>query len=121
MRAAPSRSVGGDTFPIWLALHSVNQRLASSTGATPGALELAAVGVENSVTTPAVVMRATLDVLLSANQRLPSGPVAIPIGREFAVGIGNSVNVPAVVMRPILPVPLLVNHSAPSEPETTDS
>ena len=49
-------------------------------------------GVGNSVTTPAVVIR---PILLcprsSVNQRLPSGPAVMPSGPLAAVGIGNSV------------------------------
>ena len=60
-----------------------------------------AVGIGNSVTTPAVVMRPILLVSLSVNQSAPSGPAAMPKGLLAAVGIGNSVKSPAVVMRPI--------------------
>src|SRR5438094_246871 len=38
----------------------------------------------NSVTAPAGVIRANLFALFSVNQRLPSGPVAMPAGRDGA-------------------------------------
>ena len=38
----------------------------------------------------------------SVNQRLPSGPAAMPAGSLLAVGTVNSVMTPAVVIRPIL-------------------
>ena len=79
----------------------MNQRLPSGPAAMPpGALS--AVGIGNSVTTPAVVIRPILLPSASVNQRLPSGPAAMPDGRLLAVGIGNSVMTPAVVIRPIL-------------------
>ena len=52
--------------------------------------------------TPAVVIRPIWCVAPSVNQRLPSGPAAIPRGPLKAVGIVNSVTAPAVVIRPIL-------------------
>ena len=51
--------------------------------------------------TPAVVIRPILLASSSVNQRLPSGPAAIPAGRCRPVGMGNSVMTPAVVIRPI--------------------
>ena len=48
------------------------------------------------------MIRPILLPLYSVNQRLPSGPAAIPYGRLPAVGTGNSVTTPAVVIRPIL-------------------
>ena len=63
---------------------------------------LLAVGIGNSVMTPAVVIRPILLPLLSVNQRLPSGPAVMPRGTASGVGIGNSVTTPAVVIRPIL-------------------
>src|SRR5579884_2790004 len=54
--------------------------------------------------------------LPSVNQRLPSGPAAIPSGKLWSVGIANSVTVPEGVMRPIL-LPLdSVNQRLPSGP-----
>src|SRR5439155_20020843 len=43
--------------------------------------------VWNSVIAPAVVMRPILLLLLSANQRFPSGPAVIPNVREPPVGM----------------------------------
>jgi hypothetical protein len=69
----------------------------------------------NSVTTPAVVIRAILLRLASVNQSAPSGPEAIPYGYAPA-GAANSVMVPSVVIRPILFAELSANQSAPSGP-----
>src|SRR5579883_384976 len=65
-------------------------------------------------------------VALSVNQRLPSGPFVIPVGRIFVVGSGNSVTFPAGVTRPIKLwlvcwlgselVPASVNQRLPSGP-----
>src|SRR5207244_7692374 len=51
---------------------------------------LAAVGMGNSVTAPAVVIRPILLPSSSVNQRAPSGPAVIPQGVLAAVGTGNS-------------------------------
>ena len=57
--------------------------------------------VENSVTAPVEVIRPTRSPLTSVNQRLPSGPAAIPTGWLPAVmPAENSVTVPVGVMRP---------------------
>ena len=67
-----------------------------------------------------VVMRPIWLPLDSVNQRLPSGPAAIPKGSPLAVGIANSVMTPAVVIRPILeeerPERRSVNQRLPSGP-----
>jgi hypothetical protein len=70
----------------------------------PAAIEtgssLALMPSENSVTTPAGVMRAILCACDSVTQTLPSGPVAIPVGLPFELSPSwNSVTSPAVVMR----------------------
>ena len=49
---------------------------------------LLAVGIGNSVTTPAVVICPIL-LRFSVNQRLPSGPAAIPKGLAAAGGNGE--------------------------------
>jgi hypothetical protein len=49
-------------------------------------------GSGNSVIVPAVVMRPILFPSSSVNQRLPSEPTVIPLGKLVPVGIGNSVN-----------------------------
>src|SRR5512143_1309164 len=76
-----------------------------------------AVGMANSVMTPAVVIRPILLPAASVNQRAPSGPAVIP-GICPGVGTANSVSTPAVVIRPIrgLKYALSVNHRAPSGP-----
>ncbi len=66
--------------------------------------------------TPSVVIFPILFPSVSVNQRLPSGPVAMPSGWPGAVGIGNSVITPAVVMRPILLPSCSVNQMLPSGP-----
>src|ERR1051325_7048905 len=89
------------TLPILFPEYSVNQRLPSGpTAICCGAL--AAVGIVNSLITPAGVIRPTLFPLCSKNQRFPSGPAVIPSGWVPAVGIGNSVIAPAGVTLPIL-------------------
>src|SRR5689334_2172791 len=50
----------------------------------------------NSVKRPSVVMRQMLLPLISANQRLPSGPAVMPVGTLLALGMGNAVMVPAL-------------------------
>ena len=54
--------------------------------------------------------------MTSVNQRLPSGPAAIPNRPLPAVRTGNSVTTPAVVIRPILLPPPSVNQRLPSGP-----
>ena len=55
---------------------------------------------ENSVTTPAGVMRPIRRPLVSVNQRLPSGPATMSRGLLPAVmPVANSVTTPAGVMR----------------------
>ena len=59
-------------------------------------------GIWNSVMTPEVVMRPMWEPMNSVNQRLPSGPVTIPVGKQPTLGIWrNSVMTPEVVMRPM--------------------
>ena len=57
---------------------------------------------------------------ISANHRFPSGPGAIPCGRECPMGRSYSLTVPDVVIRPIRSGAGLsvssVNHSFPSGP-----
>ena len=52
----------------------------------------AAVGIENSVNAPAVVMRPILLAPSSVNHSAPSGPAVISCGLAVAVGIENWVN-----------------------------
>src|SRR4051794_25808161 len=63
-----------------------------------------AVGMGNSVTSPAGVIRPMRFAVAAAsvNQMLPSGPTVMAYGRAPAVGSAYSVIVPAVVIRPIL-------------------
>src|SRR5262249_38418381 len=51
----------------------------------------------------------------SANQRLPSGPAAIPLGELSAVGIPNSLTLPVTVIRPMLFPSISVNQRLPSD------
>src|SRR5512142_562116 len=76
-----------------------------------------AVGMANSVITPAVVIRPILLPSASVNQRAPSGPAVMPAGALFGVGTANSVITPAVVIRPILLSLISVNQRAPSGPD----
>lgn len=69
-----------------------------------------AVGIGNSVNTPAVVSRPIWPALTSVNQIAPSGPAQIPLGKLFAVGPSNSVNVPVTETRTILFVPPSANR-----------
>src|SRR5207249_2283253 len=52
----------------------------------------------------------------SVNQRLPSGPTVMIVGKLLAVGTGNSVIAPAVVMRPIWLPRRSLNQRLPSGP-----
>src|SRR5215831_4830438 len=69
----------------------------------------------NSVIAPLVVMRAILLASVSTNQRLSSGPDAIPRGRA---GTGNSVMAPAVVILARFIEFPSVNQSSLSGPTT---
>jgi hypothetical protein len=55
---------------------------------------LLAVGIVNSVITPAVVIRPML-LAFSVNQRLPSGPAAMLPDPLLGTGVANSVMTPA--------------------------
>lgn len=101
--------------PILLAANSVNQMRSLAESAAMPASPAELVGTENSVTTPAGVMRAILLAAVCRNQRLLSGPNVIASGDERSVGMANSVIVPEVVIRPIL-FACWVNHRAPSGP-----
>src|SRR5437868_355894 len=77
----------------------VNQRLPSG----PAAIDSgSAPGNENSVMTPAGVIRPMRCASYSVNQRLPSDPVAMLVGEDGNVSIVNSSIAPAGVIRPIL-------------------
>ena len=73
---------------------------------------------ENSVTAPAGVIRPIRPARsYSVNQRLPSGPAAIPAGPLFGVmPAENSVTTPAGVIRPIRFPLYSVNQRLPSGP-----
>jgi hypothetical protein len=63
--------------------------------------------------------RETTPILLpvrSVNQRFPSAPTAMPMGRLDGVGMSSSRMVPEVVMLPIRSPRYSVNHSRPSGP-----
>jgi hypothetical protein len=55
------------------------------------------VGIGNSVTTPAGVIRPIALPLFSVNQTLPSGPAVRKLGSLAVVGTGNSLIVPGGV------------------------
>src|SRR5258708_6400989 len=76
---------------------------------------LAIVGIGNSVTAPLVVILPILFPVRSVNQRFPSGPTAIPIGKLLAPA-ENSVTPPVVVILPILFARYSTNHRFPSGP-----
>jgi hypothetical protein len=60
-------------------------------------------------------MRPTVFAPLFANQRAPSGPRVMPLGRRMPRP--EKVRMcPSLVMRPIVFAPLLVNQTAPSGP-----
>src|SRR6478736_1723362 len=63
-------------------------------------------------------MRPILLPANSVNQRLLSGPTAMPVGLLAAVGTPNSVMTPAGVMRPIALAVCSVNQRLPSGPAT---
>ena len=74
------------------------------------------VGSVYSVIVPEVVILPILFAVdRSVNQRLPSGPAAMPSGL-LSAGSAYSVIVPEVVILPILFVPYSVNHRLPSGP-----
>ena len=80
----------------------MNQRLPSGPAAIPSGKLSAGMPAENSVTTPAGVIRPIRLPSSSVNQRLPSGPAVISSGALPAVmPAENSVMTPAVVIRPI--------------------
>ena len=68
--------------------------------------------------TPAGVMRPILPrkLLISANQRLPSGPAVMLKGPLPAFGRENRVMTPTAVILPILLPEYSVNHKLPSGP-----
>src|SRR5438309_1236169 len=100
--------------PIFWPPYSANQRALSDPAVIPQGL-LPVVGIRNSVTTPAVVIRPILLASNSVNQRFPSGPEVIS-KLDVVAGIENSVTAPAVVIRPILLPEFSVNQRAPSGP-----
>ncbi len=65
---------------------------------------------------PAGVIRPIWFPWASVNQRLPSGPAAMPQGELPAVGTGYSVMRPRGVIRPILLPWTSVNHMLLSGP-----
>src|SRR6266852_7965236 len=89
-------------FPTFMPRYSVNQRLPSE----PTTMWLGhdfGVGTWYSlVTTPSVVIRASLSPRYSQIHMAPSGPTVIPTGWLFTVGMSNSVMTPDVVMRATL-------------------
>src|SRR5262245_13861148 len=88
--------------PIRLPAISVNQRLPSAPTAIPPGAAPGAMPAENSLSTPAVVMRPIWLRPGSVNQRLPSGPAVIcRVTEPAVVPPANSVTWPAGVIRPI--------------------
>jgi hypothetical protein len=73
--------------------------------------------VGNSLTVPPGVIRPILLPVASVNQRLPSGPAAIPFGLlPPEMPVENSVTAPLGVIRPILLELNSVNQRLPSGP-----
>ncbi len=82
-------------------LPSANQRLPSGPAVMPSRIAPALMPAQNSVTTPAVVIRPIRLPACSVNHRLPSGPAVMP--NSVAPGLMpvlNSVTTPAVVISP---------------------
>src|SRR5258708_32595645 len=75
--------------PILLALVSVNHSAPSGPLAMPVG-SLFGVGIENSVSTPAVVIRPIVLLTCSVNHSAPSGPAVMQQGTREDVGIWNS-------------------------------
>src|SRR5205085_2904826 len=92
----------------------VNQRAPREETICQGARS--GVGSANLLKVPVVETLPIALLACAVNQRLPSGPAAIPTGSSRAAGTVNSLNVPLVVIRPILLVPDSVNQSLPSGP-----
>src|SRR5271157_3570186 len=65
-------------------------------------------GIGNSVIVPSGASRPILRTLLSTNQRLPSGPAAMPVGVLLAVGTATSAIAPTAMLNPIEFVPGLL-------------
>jgi hypothetical protein len=77
---------------------------------------LSAVGSENSIILPFVVILPILLVLVSVNQTLPSDPFAIPSGPLFAVESVKNDTTPPGVTVPIEFAAWSANHRFPSGP-----
>src|SRR5262249_12320098 len=76
--------------PILPPYRSVNQTYPSGLAVIASG-PLAAVGTAYSVTTPVLVIRATLLAVRSVNETLPAAAVVIPDGTDLSVGTENSV------------------------------
>src|SRR5262249_38701705 len=115
--------VAGSRRPILFAVLSQNQTLPLLSNAGWYG-PLSGVGTGNSVISPLAVIRAILLPVISANQTLPSGPVAMPRGQEVSlpslltdVGILNSpLNSPLVLTRRIVLSLGELNQRLPSPP-----
>src|SRR5262245_4972429 len=95
----------------------VNQTLPSGPAVMKFSVVPGVMPAENSVTTPAGVIRPILFARASVNQRLPSGPRVIPAGPLLgAMPAENSVIPPAGVIRPIRLLPNSANQRLPSGP-----
>jgi hypothetical protein len=105
--------------PTLLALVSVNHTALCDIVIAPG-LALGEIPWENSVTTPAGVMRPILFAEFSVNQILPSGPAVMSTSPAFAVmPLEYSVIVPLGVIYPMRFPNSSVNHTLPSGPRVT--
>src|SRR6266516_2970539 len=74
-------------------------------------------GYGNTRVIPSVVMRTTAGPCSSVNQRFPSNPTVIWVGKQH-VPVAYSVSPPSVVILPMRFASSSVNHSAPSGPAT---
>ena len=95
---------------------SVNQRLPSGPATMPLGLLPGAMPTENSVTTPAVVIRPIRLPSYSVNQRLPSGPARCRRARHAADADRELGDHASVVIRPIRLPSVSVNQRLPSGP-----
>src|SRR5215468_2063503 len=101
---------------------SPNQRLPSGPAVIRTGWPLGVMPAENSVTTPAGVIRPIRLPLVSVNQRLPSGPAVISAGWLLGVmPAENWVTTPAGVIRPIRLPSASVNQRLPSGPRVIPS
>jgi hypothetical protein len=100
----------------------VNHMFPSGPAAIPHGLRIERSPVENSVMSPAVVIRPIFPASDSVNQSTPSGPFAIPVGPAPSLSPSvNSVMLPSGVTRPIRLVALSTYQRLLSGPTAMSS